>query len=118
MFHERTFSAGASVMTADQPGESIYIFLEGSVKVHLSLPGGAEVMLAVSGPGEVVGEMSLADSLGRSANVSTLEESALLWVDRRTLRSNVGESPVLAHNLTSHRLHVRQQWQQRGSNRR
>jgi CRP/FNR family transcriptional regulator, cyclic AMP receptor protein len=118
LLHERSFPAGASVLTAEQPGEAVYVVLCGSVKVHLLTPDGAEVILAVLGPGEVVGEMSLADSLGRSASVSTLEESALLWVDRRTLRSNVGESPVLAHNLTSHRLHLRQQWQQRGSNRR
>jgi CRP/FNR family transcriptional regulator, cyclic AMP receptor protein len=116
--HERSFPAGASVLTAEQPGEAVYMLLGGVVKVHTSLPDGTEVILAVLGPGEVVGEMSVADSLGRSASVSTLEESALLWVDRRTLRSNVGESPVLAHNLTSHRLHLRQQWQQRGSNRR
>ena len=32
------------------------------MKVHLEQPGGAEVILAVLGPGEVVGEMSLADS--------------------------------------------------------
>lgn len=53
--------------------------LEGSVKVHLLTPGGAEVILAVLGPGAVGGEMSLADSRGRSASVTTLEESALLW---------------------------------------
>jgi CRP/FNR family transcriptional regulator, cyclic AMP receptor protein len=99
LLHERRFPSGASVLTAEQPGEAIYIILEGSVKIHLFTPGGAEVILAVLGPGEVVGEMSLADSLGRSANVSTLEESALLWMDRRTFRSGVESSAVLARNL-------------------
>ncbi len=28
--HERTFPAGASVITADQPGEAIYVILSGS----------------------------------------------------------------------------------------
>ncbi len=54
-------------MTAEQPGETVYVVLEGSVKVHLEQPDGTEVILAVLGPGEVVEEMSLADSLGRSA---------------------------------------------------
>jgi CRP/FNR family transcriptional regulator, cyclic AMP receptor protein len=97
--HESRFAAGASVLTAEQPGEAVYVLLRGSVKIHLFTPDGTEVILAVLGPGEVVGEMSLADSLGRSANVSTLEESALLWMDRRTFRSGVESSAELARNL-------------------
>jgi CRP/FNR family transcriptional regulator, cyclic AMP receptor protein len=99
LMHERTFPARAGVLTAEQPGEAVYVVLEGSVKVHLYTPEGAEVILAVLGTGEVVGEMSLADSLGRSANVTTLEESALLWMDRATFLSGVESSAVLARNL-------------------
>jgi CRP/FNR family transcriptional regulator, cyclic AMP receptor protein len=99
LLHERSFPAGASVLTADQPGEAIYIIIEGSVKIHLLTPDGAEVLLAVLGSGEVVGEMSLADSLGRSADVTTLEESTFLWMDRRTFRSGVESSATLARNL-------------------
>jgi CRP/FNR family transcriptional regulator, cyclic AMP receptor protein len=99
LLHERSFPAGASVLTADQPGEAIYIIIEGSVKIHLLTPDGTEVLLAVLGSGEVVGEMSLADSLGRSADVTTLEESTFLWMDRRTFRSGVESSATLARNL-------------------
>jgi CRP/FNR family cyclic AMP-dependent transcriptional regulator len=99
LLHEKNFPAGASVLTAEQPGEAIYIIIEGSVKIHLFTPDGAEVILAVLGPGEIVGEMSLADSLGHSANVTTLEESAFLWMDRRTFRSGVEGSTVLGRNL-------------------
>ena len=97
--HEKNFPAGASVLTAEQPAEAIYIIIEGSVKIHLFTPEGTEVILAVLGPGEIVGEMSLADSLGRSANVTTLEESAFLWMDRKTFRSGVEGSTILGRNL-------------------
>jgi CRP/FNR family transcriptional regulator, cyclic AMP receptor protein len=43
--------------------------------------------------------MSLADSLGRSASVTTLEESVFLWIDRTTFRTGIEGSPVLARNL-------------------
>ena len=99
LLHERNFPARASVLTAEQPGEAIYLIIEGSVKIHLLTPEGTEVILAVLGPGEIVGEMSLADSLGRSANVTTLEESAMLWMDRRTFRSGAESSTVLGGNL-------------------
>jgi CRP/FNR family transcriptional regulator, cyclic AMP receptor protein len=56
-------------------------------------------VLAVLGAGEVLGEMSAADSLGRSASVVTLEETDLLWMDRRTFRASVDSSTILARNL-------------------
>jgi CRP/FNR family transcriptional regulator, cyclic AMP receptor protein len=99
LLHERSFPAGASVLTAEQPGEAVYVVLRGSIKVHLLTSDGAEVILAVLGPGEVVGEMSLADSLGRSASVTTLEESIFVWIDRTIFRSGIEGSPVLARNL-------------------
>jgi hypothetical protein len=49
------------------------MILAGSVKVHAIRPDGTEVVLAVLGAGEVLGEMSAADSLGRSASVVTLD---------------------------------------------
>jgi hypothetical protein len=63
----RTFPAGAHVITVEKPGETVYIVLEGSVKVYVTRPDGTEVVLAALGRGELIGEMSLADSLSRSA---------------------------------------------------
>jgi CRP/FNR family cyclic AMP-dependent transcriptional regulator len=97
--HETRFPAGANVMVADQPGESVYVILSGSVKVHALRPGGAEVVLAVLGGGEVLGEMSAADSLGRSASVVALEETTVAWMDRRTFRASVAGSTILSSNL-------------------
>jgi CRP/FNR family cyclic AMP-dependent transcriptional regulator len=86
-------------MTAEEPGEGAYVILEGSVKVYVTHTDGSEVILAILGPGEVVGEMSVADSLGRSASVLTLEDSTFLWADRRTFLSSMEEMPAIAHNL-------------------
>ena len=84
--HERAFPAGSNVLIAEQPGEAVYFVLSGSLKVHAVRPDGTEIVLAVLGPGELVGEMSFADSLGRSASVVTLEDTDLLWMDRRIFR--------------------------------
>jgi len=97
--HERPFAAGANVLIAEQPGEAVYVILSGSVKVYTIRPDGTEVVLAVLGSGEVLGEMSVVDSLGRSASVVTLEEATLLWMDRRTFRASVDSSRVLSGNL-------------------
>ena len=97
--HGRTFPAGVSVLTAEEPGEAVYVLLGGTVKVHTALPDGTEVILAVLGAGEVVGEMSVADSLGRSASVTTLEDSTFLWMDRKTFLSGIEEVPAISRNL-------------------
>jgi len=99
--HQRTFPAGASVLIAEQPGEAVYVIVSGSVKVHALRPDGTEVVLAVLGTGETLGEMSAADSLGRSAGVLTLEQTDLLWMDRRTFAASVASSAVLSRNLFS-----------------
>lgn len=97
--HERTFPASASVITAEERGEGAYIILKGSVKVYVTHTDGSEVILAILGPGEIVGEMSAADSLGRSASALTLEDSTLLWMDPGTFLSSMEEVPAIARNL-------------------
>ena len=62
---------------------------------------GSEVILAILGAGEIVGEMSVADSLGRSANVITLEETSFLRIDRRSFQASVEGLPTMALNLTN-----------------
>ena len=78
LLRRRVFPAGAELMATEQPGDVAYVIVDGAVKVHIESPDGTDVILAILGPGEVVGEMSVVDSLGRSATVVTLEESTLL----------------------------------------
>jgi len=99
LLHERHFPANTSVITAQEPGESVYVILSGTAKVYVTHTDGTQVILAILGPGEVVGEMSVADSLGRSADVTTLEESTFLWLDRKTFLSSMEEVPAIARNL-------------------
>jgi CRP/FNR family cyclic AMP-dependent transcriptional regulator len=91
--------AGAHFITAEQPGESVYLLLEGTVKIYVSKADGREVILAFLGPGDTVGEMSLIDSAGRSANVVTTEPSRLLWMDRSSFQSCLRSMAPLAVNL-------------------
>ena len=99
LLNQKSFPAATNIITAEQPGEIIYVVLEGSLKVYSIQPDGSEVILAILGAGEIVGEMSLADSLGRSANVFSLEKSTLLWMDRTTFRTIRQEVPKVNDNL-------------------
>jgi CRP/FNR family cyclic AMP-dependent transcriptional regulator len=91
--------AGTHFITAEQPGEVVYVVLEGTVKIYVSREDGREVILAFLGRGDTVGEMGLIDSAGRSANVVTTERSRLLWMDRATFQGCLRTLTPLANNL-------------------
>lgn len=101
LLHRKSFPAGTEIVTVEQPGELAYIVLSGSVKILIERPDGGDVILAVLGPGEVVGEMSLVDSLGRSATAVTLEYSTLLWMDRAAFWASLREMPTMTYNLVN-----------------
>lgn len=96
--HRRVFSAGSNLITIDQPGEAIYVILHGTVKIHVE-QGERDVIISVLGSGDLIGEMSLIDSVGRSANVVTLEDSLVLWMDRATFNYVMDNFPPVARNL-------------------
>ena len=99
LLHRKTFPAAVSLFAAEQPGEVAYLILSGTVKVCADQADGSTVILAIRGPGEIVGEMSLIDNSGRSASVTTLEESTLLWIDRLAFQTCLQTIPSLAYNL-------------------
>ena len=97
--HKKRFPSGANVLTIEQPGEAIYILLEGTVKIFVDKADGTEVILALLGAGDTVGEMSLIDSVGHSASVITMEKSTLAWLDRATFQSSLSSLTTMSQNL-------------------
>jgi CRP-like cAMP-binding protein len=96
--HRRVFTAGMNVVTIEQPGEAVFIILHGTVKIHIE-QGERDVILSVLGSGDLLGEMSLIDSVGRSASALTLENSLMLWMDKTTFNYLLDNFPPVARNL-------------------
>src|SRR5688572_663435 len=90
------FPAGAMILTADQPGEIAYVIVDGTLKVSTIQSNGRELTLALLGPGEMVGELALADRAARSADVTALETSVLVWLDRGTFERLRRDLPAMA----------------------
>lgn len=97
--HKKSVPAGTNMITAEQPGEVVYVLLEGTVKILIEQMDGREVILAFLGAGDTVGEMSLVDSAGRSANVMTMEKCTFLWMDRNTFHDLLKNVPEFTQNL-------------------
>jgi len=96
--HRRVFEAGRNLMTVEQPGEAVYIILHGTVKIHVE-QSERDVILSILGAGDLLGEMSLIDSVGRSASAVTLEDSLMLWMDKVTFYYILDNFPAVARNL-------------------
>jgi len=99
LLHFEAVPAGSRLIAAEQSGDTVYVILEGTVKVRVPRAGGGETVLAYLGPGDTVGEMSLVESCGRSADVLATEPVRLLWMDRPTFHSCLQRMGPLAVNL-------------------
>jgi len=97
--HRRVFPTGTNLMTIEQPGEAVYIILHGTVKIHVEQGDGRDVILSILGSGDLLGEMSLIDSVGHSASAVTLENSLLLWMGKGTFNQLLDEFPPVTRNL-------------------
>ena len=100
LLRRQTFPANTNIISIEQPGEVVYIILEGTVKIHVEQADGSDVILAILGPGEIVGEMSPVEGVGRSANVVTLEPTTVSWLDRAAFREWMQTEPTLCYNVT------------------
>jgi CRP-like cAMP-binding protein len=72
------FNPGEMIIREGDPGRSVYIVLDGRVKVFTRDDGGKELPLATLGVGQFFGEMSLVSGKPRSSSVVALELSVLV----------------------------------------
>jgi CRP/FNR family cyclic AMP-dependent transcriptional regulator len=96
---QRTYRADEIIVHQDDPGETFYIVLQGTVKISSTLPDGNEVFLALLATGDTFGEISLIDTGGRSADVVTQEETTLVSISRPTFDYLLDNSPTFSRNL-------------------
>ena len=69
----RRYRKGSILIQEGDTGDTMYILLDGRVKVYCTEEGGREIMFGLFGAGEYFGEMAL-DGGPRSASVATLED--------------------------------------------
>jgi CRP-like cAMP-binding protein len=84
-------SAGTILFEQGQPGNQMYVVLEGSIEVMVN---GRPVEKA--GPGDLVGEMALIDSRGRSATAVATMQSRVAPVSQDRFLYMVQQTPYFA----------------------
>jgi CRP/FNR family cyclic AMP-dependent transcriptional regulator len=101
LLRRRTFPSGTNLASAEEPGEVVYLILDGTVKIYVTQADGNDVIIAFGGPGDVEGEMSVLESVaaGRSANIVTQEQTTVLWLDRVNFQECMRTMPAITLNL-------------------
>ncbi len=101
LLRRRTFPAGTNLASAEEPGEVVYLILDGTDKIYVTQADGNDVIIAFGGPGDVEGEMSVLDNVaaGRSADIVTQEQTTVLWLDRINFQDCMRTMPAIALNL-------------------
>jgi CRP-like cAMP-binding protein len=96
---QKDFAAGAVVMHHGEEASTMYIILQGALRVTIEAHGAAEEV-AVLAAGDVVGEMSLMTSGNRNATVTALTAVRTLEISRETIGELLRNSPELYRNFS------------------
>jgi CRP/FNR family cyclic AMP-dependent transcriptional regulator len=91
--------ADTIIFHAGDPGDALYIVIEGLVEVFVLNPVGERIVMERARAGEFFGEISLLDSGPRSASAIAIEPLHALVVDRGDLEQFLTVCPTAALDL-------------------
>ena len=90
----RTFKRGESLFRKDDPGNHLYVMLDGAVKIALPGEFGQEALVAIMRPGDHFGELALFDGSPRSASATALEDTRAALLARDDFLSFLETHPA------------------------
>jgi CRP-like cAMP-binding protein len=82
----RRFRRGEVIFHLGDPGDALFVIVEGEVKISLPSETGDEAILATLRAGDVFGELALLDGAPRSATASALSPTETVMLPRDKFR--------------------------------
>jgi CRP/FNR family transcriptional regulator, cyclic AMP receptor protein len=96
----RNYKKNSIVINEGESGDSLFVLLQGTVKVFSTDQSGREITYGSIEAGDYFGELSL-DGGPRSASVMTLEPCICSVVSRAAVREHLAEEPEFALDLVA-----------------
>jgi CRP-like cAMP-binding protein len=90
---EKRFEPGEILVSAGEPGDSLYLLTTGSVRAYMRDKRGKHVPVREMHDGEFFGEMSILTGRPRSATITASSHCELLELDQRTLKEIAAKHP-------------------------
>lgn len=95
----RKLDARETLFRKGDPGDQLFVLIEGRLKAVAGGGEGKEVVFALMEPPEVIGEISVVDAQSRSATIVALEPTVLLSLHRRDLLPLAERYPRIAFGI-------------------
>ncbi len=92
-------AATAKLVEEGEPGDSVFVIVEGKVRAVRSRDNGQELTLASLGRGDFFGELALLDGRPRDADVVAIEPTTVLVLTREHFAAHLRSHPLTALNL-------------------
>jgi CRP-like cAMP-binding protein len=86
---ERQYAADALIFAEGEPGDCLYIVVDGAVRISRMVPGMGEECLTILERGEVFGELALVDDQPRSADARAHRSTTTVFSISRSLLEEV-----------------------------
>src|ERR1044071_4811587 len=96
---KRSFRRGEVIFHKGDPGSSMYLIVEGQVKIVLPSDAGEEALLGVLDKGDFFGELSLIDGQPRSATIIASEPTETIMIHRDDFLKIIHASPAVAVDM-------------------
>ena len=113
---EKSFTAGTTIFSQGEKGDSFYIIQSGAVHVVLESAGGRSESVAVLGPQDCFGEMALLSGEPRSATIVTVKDTTVWRLSREDWDELIEKHPTwLLHfcaTLSKRLTHAEKQYSQ------
>ena len=93
------YGRGETVFAEGEQGDTLYIVLDGKVKIGRRATDGRENMLSVMGPSDMFGELSLFDPGPRTATATVVTDARLASLAHSSLRPWITDRPEIAEQL-------------------
>ena len=90
---------GQALFHEGDPGDRLYVIIDGKVKLGRASGDGRENLLAVLGPGEMFGELSLFDPGPRNATATAIADTSLIALGSDDLVHWLTGRPEVARQL-------------------
>jgi len=93
------YSAGQTIFARGDPGNTIYLVLEGRVRLSVSTAEGRELSFAHAITGDIFGEIAALDGSPRSASASALTEVKMKSLAAAALQRLLATNPTLCKGI-------------------
>lgn len=85
-----------------QPGDSMFLILEGQMRVYTKQKSGDIIFLRMLEAGDSFGEVALLNQAARSASVEAVRESVLIKITSASLQKLLSEQPAATAPFLHH----------------